>query len=69
MNNLQKEIHKQIKKEQAEDVPNASRVKNLARKMVDAEDNDIQFTCKSDPPPYKEVKRGARCYKYMKWYD
>ena len=68
MNKKQKEINKRLLAEKAKAKPDLKKLKKLAKELVAAEDNDLEFLGETNDKIHKEVKHGARCYKYAKWY-
>lgn len=67
MNKKQKEINKRLQREMSKKIPDIIKVKKLAKDLVAAEDDDLEFLGNSDDSVYKEVRHGSRCYKYAKW--
>jgi hypothetical protein len=54
-------------KEKAKSNPEMKKLKKLAKELVASEYDDIEFLGETNDKIHKEVKAGARCYKYAKW--
>lgn len=67
MNKKQKEINRRLLAEKAKTKPDMKKLKKLAKELVAAEDDDIEFLGETNDKVHKEVKHVARCYKYAKW--
>ena len=68
MNNKQTGIWRQILEEKAKDKPDIKMLKKLAKDMERYKDDDLEFLGDTIDKVHKQVKHGARCYKYAKWY-
>ena len=62
-------IIEQIKHEKAKKVPSTWVLKQLLKEIRRVEDNETNFTGSKCERPHRSATKGARSYRFSKWYE